>query len=194
VADYYRLDKPRGVLVDTVNDDTPAADAGLAEGDIILAVDGKRVDTMQQLRNTVSLLPVGHDAKLEILREGRTIEKKVTLGRLPGQDELAGMRGEAPSADDGIDGVTVRELDRQMRAHAGLPDDVDGVLVLEVSQRSNAARKGLARGDVIVEVNGKNVTDLDEYRRAVERDEDRPIKLRVYRPRTEGAITLFVPR
>ncbi len=194
VADYYGLDKPTGVLVDQVTDGAPAEDAGLEEGDIILSVDGKQVNTVSQLRNTVSLMPIGHKAELAIRREDKEIAKTVKLGELPDQDVLASTRGENPSADDGIEGVTVRALDAQLRGHGQVPEDIDGVMVVEVSQRSNAAREGLARGDVIQEINGKNVTSLDDYRRAVERDEDRPIKLRVYRPRNESTVSLFIPR
>jgi serine protease Do len=194
IADYYQLDKPMGVMVARVTEDAPAEEAGLEEGDIIMSVDGKRVDSVSQLRNTVSLLPVGHKAKLELQREGKQIEKTVKLGELPAQEQLASNRGSGPEDNDGIEGVTVRALNDQLRAHASVPDDIDGLLVTDVDNRSAAAREGLADGDVILEVNRRDVTSLDDYREAVSESEDRPVLLRVYRPRVEGRLFLAIPR
>ena len=194
IADYYELDKPAGVLVARVNEDTPAEKAGLEEGDIIMTVDGKRVDTVSQLRNTISLLPIGHKAELELQRDGKDITKTVKLEELVLDEQAATSRSSDQSADDGIEGVTVRELNEQLRAHGKVPEDVDGLMVIEIDQRSNAAREGLARGDIILELNTEAVSSLDEYRDAAKEGGDRPYLLRVYRPRTEGRIFLAIPR
>jgi len=194
MADYYDLGKPKGVLVARVTKDTPAEDAGLEEGDVILSVDGKDVNTVSQLRNTVSLLPVGHKAKLELIRDGETRKKTVKLGELPDQDQLADSRSSAPEDDEGIEGVTVRTLTSELRAHAQVPEDMDGLLVTEVDQRSAAAQEGLARGDVILEINRRDVDELDDYREAVAENGDKPILLRVYRPRGDTRIFLAIPR
>jgi serine protease Do len=195
IADYYGLDKPAGVLVARVNDDTPAEKAGLEEGDIITAVDGKRVDTVSQLRNTISLLPIGHKAELDIQRDGKDIQKTVKLEELDlGDAQASNRRDSDQSADDGIPGVTVRPLNDQLRAHNGVPDDVNGLMVVDVESRSQAAREGLASGDVILELNTEIVTSLSDYRDAAAQGDDRPYLLRVYRPRTEGRIFLAIPR
>ena len=193
MADYYGLDKPMGVLVARVTEDAPAEKAGLAEGDVIISVDGKLVDTVSQLRNTVSLMPVGHKAQLEIKRDGKTAKKTVTLAQLPDQGVVASNNG-GPTADDGIDGITVRSLNTDLRARAEVPDDVDGLLVTEIDPRSSAAREGLARGDVILEINRRAVTNLGDYREAVGTGEDRPILLQIYRPQNQGRIFLAIPR
>jgi len=194
IADYYELDKPAGVLVARVNEDTPAEKAGLKEGDIIMTVDGKHVDTVSQLRNTISLLPIGHKAELELQRDGKDITKTVKLEELVLDEQAATSRPSDQSADDGIEGVTVRELNEQLRAHGKVPEDVDGLMVVEIDQRSSAAREGLARGDIILELNTEAVSSLDEYREAAKEGGDRPYLLRVYRPRTEGRIFLAIPR
>ncbi len=172
MADYYKLDKPQGVVVSGVNEGTPAEKAGLQEGDVILTVDGAPVQTVAQLRNRISLLPVGHDAKLHVQRDGKAKDFTVTLAALPEQEDLAAQTqrgGDAPS--DGIEGVTLRALDERLRARAEIPADIDGLLVLEVAPRSNAASAGLARGDVIVSVNNQDVASIADYTAG---GEDRP--------------------
>ncbi len=195
MADYYKLDKPQGVVVSGVNKGTPAEKAGLQEGDVILTVDGAPVQTVAQLRNRISLLPVGHDAQLHVQRDGKAKDVTVTLAPLPAQEELAAATergGDAPS--DGIEGVTLRVLDERLRVRAEIPDDVDGLLVLEVAPRSNAASAGLARGDVIVSVNNLEVASIADYTQAVKTGQDRPVLLRVYRPQQQGLIYLAIPR
>jgi Do/DeqQ family serine protease len=193
IADYYGLARPQGVLVARVNEDTPAEKAGLQEGDVILAVDGHEVDSVAQLRNKVSLLPVGHEAELEIMRGDDTMTRNVTLDELPDQPTVASGRT-GPTDETAIEGVSVRALTDQLRSRADVPDDVDGLLVVEIEPGSRAAREGLRRGDVILEVNTREVTSLDAYRDALSQGEDRPILLRVYRPASDGRIFLAIPR
>ena len=191
-AERAGLPRLQGVLVNGVTADAPAEKAGVKELDIILAVNGKAVDTTQQLRNTISLLPVGREVELSLWRDGKTMTRKVKLEALPAQDQIAARRGGGPTADDGLEGVTVRELTSQHRSRAGVPDDVKGLLVAEVDQRSRAAREGLQSGDVILEINRREVSSLSEYRDAVQREPDRPVLLRVYRPLTQGGARIFI--
>ncbi|MFH1844645.1 MAG: DegQ family serine endoprotease [bacterium] len=194
MAEYHGLDRPRGVIIENVNDDTPAAAAGLEVGDIILSVDDHQVNSVAGLRNRISLSPVGHDAKLEILRDGREKRVTVELGALPDEVQVASTNRQGNEADDGIDGVTVRELTTRTRRLAGVPEDVDGVIVTEVAASSAAAREGLERGDVILEIAKESVNDLDDYRRLLQEDEDRPILLRVYKPQNETRLFMAIPR
>ncbi len=194
-ADLYGLPRPQGVLVAGVTKDAPAEKAGLKEEDIILAVEGRPVDTVAQLRNTVSLLPVGREVELTIWRGGKNVTSKVKLAQLPEQDQVAGRRGSAPTADDGLEGVTVRVLNDQARSRAGIPEDVQGLVVVDVDQRSRAAREGLTQGDVILEVNRREVRTLRDYREAVKTEPGKPVLLRVYRHQPAPArILIAIPR
>jgi serine protease Do len=195
MADYYKLDKPQGVVVSGVNKDTPAEKAGLKEGDVILTVDGAPVQSVAQLRNRISLLPVGHDAQLQVQRDGKSKDVTVKLAALPAQEELAAQTTHSgDSSAEGLDGVTLRVLDERLRARAEIPSEIEGLLVLEVDQRSNAASAGLARGDVIVSVNNMDVPSISDYTKAVKTGQDRPILLRVYRAQQQGLIYLAIPR
>jgi len=195
IADYYGLDKPRGVLVASVDDDTPANRAGVQEGDIILSIDRERVDTVSELRNTVSLMEVGSTVELDILRDGDDVRKKVTLGELPTPDGVVrGRPGTGPEADDGIDGVTVRALTDRLRGHMELDGDLEGLLVTEVGTRSLAAREGLRQGDIILSIDRREVGSLDDYREAMEEAGDNGVMLRVFRPAINQRLMLVIPR
>lgn len=195
IADALKMDRPRGVLISQVNEDTPAARAGLQYGDVILTVDGKEIRNPSMLRNVISLSEVGHEAELEILRDGKPRTVMVRLDRLPDQQVAAGGGNRAePDSDDSLEGVTVRAVDARLRAMANLPDDVDGIYVVSVSPTSNAAREGLAEGDVIQEIRGQKVASLADYQKALAGDKDRPVFMRVYKPQQRLSIFIAVPR
>jgi serine protease Do len=194
IADYYGLDRPRGVLIAQVNDDTPAKAAGLKDGDIILSVDDKEIENPSMLRNTISLSDVGHPAKVRVLRDGKEKDFTVTLAALPDLNNGAANTRREPAQDETLDGVTVRVVTDRVRQNAGLPEDVNGLLVVAVEPGSNAAGEGLAEGDVIQEVNRAKVGSLDEFREALGRSPDRPVFMRVYKPQQRSTIFLAVPR
>ncbi len=195
LADYYGMTKPRGVLVAQVNDDTPAAAAGLKEGDIILAVDGRDINTPNALRNLISLSDVGHPARVQVLRDGKERDIIVKLGRLP-DAEVAGNTPTRKEVDEDttLAGVTVRPLTDRMRAMAQMPEKVRGMLVTGVKATSNAAGEGLAEGDVIVQINGQPVESLEAFQAALARTPDRPVFMRVYKPQAKQNVFLAVPR
>jgi len=194
MADYYGMDRPRGVLITQVNDDTPADRAGLRNGDIILSVDDKAIKNPSMLRNVISLSEVGEKVKLDIVRDGKEKEVYVNLEELPTD---AGGRGSQPSEpvqDESLDGVTVRELTASLRSTASLPDDMEGLLVVNVAGASNAAREGLAQGDVIQEVGREAVISLEGFKDALGKKTDRPVFLRVYKPGQQRSVFIAVPR
>ncbi len=194
LADYYGMDRPRGVIVAQVNEDTPADKAGLRDGDIILSVDGEEIRNPSALRNVISLSAVGHEAKLEILREGKPKTVKVTLDPLPENDQMAQANTEEEEEDISLEGVTVRPLNARTRTMANLPDDLMGLIVTNVAPTSNAASAGLARGDVIQEVDRREVTSLGDFQKALRGDTDRPIFMRVFKPRANRSVFIAVPR
>ncbi len=193
VADYYGMDRPQGVLVGSVNDDTPAQKAGMKNGDIILSVDDQAIKNPSMLRNVISLSSIGHKAKIEILRDGKKKTLKVKLEALPGQ-EIAENSTPEVNEDESLDGVTVRELSDRLRVMANLPEEINGVLVSGVDQGSNSARVGLTEGDIIQKVNNEDVESLQEFRKALGKNTDRPAFLRVYKSTQNRSIYIAVPR
>ncbi len=192
MSEALDLDGPRGVLVSSVEEDTPAAAAGLAEGDIVLSIDGQRVDSVSKLRNLISLSGVDSKVAVEILRDGKEKTLDVVLGQLPDAEDRAQRDEEEAPEVERIDGVSVRELTDRYRQRFQVEDDVDGVLVVDVDQASEAFRVGLRQGDVIVEVAKETVVGLDDYRRLVKENPDKPVLLRVRRG--GGNLFVAVPR
>lgn len=193
VADYYGLEKPHGALVVTVNDDTPASRAGIQEGDIILEVDKREIKNPSMLRNVISLSEVNHKAEILILRDGKEKKLKVKLASFPSQDSVQPTVPEI-SEDETLDGVTVREISNRLRAMQEIPEEFDGLLVTGVDSASNAARVGLAEGDIILKVDNKDVKTLKEYREALGQNTSKPAFLRVYKSQQRRSIYIAVPR
>ncbi len=196
MADYYGMDRPRGVLITQVNEDTPAERAGLQDGDIILSVDDREIRNPSMLRNVISLSEVGQEVDLAIIRDGKEKNVAVKLEKFPDPEELAAAGAAAdPDEDKSLDGVTVREMTESMRANIEtLPEDTNGLLVTAVEQASNAAGEGLATGDIILEVGKEPVTTLKGYQEALDKNTDRPVFLRVYKPLQRQSIYIAVPR
>jgi serine protease Do len=196
MADYYGMDRPRGVLVTQVNEDTPAEKAGLQDGDIILSVDGKEIKNPSMLRNVISLSEVGQEVDLAIVRDGKEKNVSVKLDKFPDPEQLAAAgQPDDPDEDETLDGVIVREMTGRIRAMMeNLPEDIEGLVVTGVEQTSNAAREGLEEGDVILEVGREPVTTLKEFQKALGKNTDRPVFLRVFKPRPGQSIYIAVPR
>ncbi len=179
LADALGMGKPRGVLLSSVTDDTPASKAGLKEGDVILSADGREMNDVSTLRNYISLCGVGHKAKLIILRDNKEKNVTVKLGEFP--DNLAELEvEEEEKTSDKIDGVTVKVLNDSYRQQLSLEDDVKGLVVVEVAQDSNAAHEGLRKGDIITEVNQTVVDSLKSFKKAIG-DNKKPMLLRILR-------------
>jgi serine protease Do len=196
MADYYGMDRPRGVLITQVNADTPAERAGLQDGDIILSVDGREIKNPSMLRNVISLSEVGQEVDLAIIRDGKEKNVEVKLEKFPDPEQLAEAGTPAdPDEDNTLEGVTVQEMTERVRTTMDtLPDDMNGLLVTEVEQTSNAAGENLAAGDIILEVGKEPVTTLKGYQAALGKNTDRPVFLRVYKPTQRQSIYIAVPR
>jgi serine protease Do len=195
MANYYGLDSPRGVLVAQVNEDTPAQKAGLKDGDIILSVNDQEMKNPSNLRNTISLSEVGQKVNLRIIRDGKEKNVEVKLEAFPDPQRTAQAGpSEDPDEDVTLDGVTIREITGRMRAMIELPEDIEGLLVTGVERASNAAEQGLAEGDVILEVSNQKVADFAAFKKALKINTDRPVFMKVYKPRQQRTIYLAIPR
>jgi serine protease Do len=188
----------KGAVVQDVIAKAPAAKAGVKAGDVVVAVNGKAVEDRGQLTRAVAAIAPGGKATLSLLRKGKKQEVVVTVGTRPDEEALA--RGEGPEdgggeADAGTEtkgaklGLRLQalspELARQLKVEAE-----SGVLVADVSPDGAAARAGIQRGDVILEVNQEGVTKPDQVAAAAAKAKPGDVVLlRVKR----GANASFIP-
>ena len=151
VAEYYGLGERKGVLVYQVLPGSPASKAGVRDGDIVEAFDGKTIQHSRQLIDLVSGAKAGRRIRLEILREGKSQTLEVEIGERPAEVELAGGGG---SSGETWRGLKVGPLTPEQLERIGLAPGTTGILVVEVESGSPAEQAGLHEGDVINEVKG----------------------------------------
>jgi len=167
LADSFGLKERKGALVADVEEDGPADKAGIKKGDIILNFDGKEINEMSELPITVAQTPVGKRVEVIILRNGKTITKKVKIGELK-EDETYAFFDEGARKEIGMEVSEItQELARKYRV-----SETRGVLVTYVESNSPADLAGIREGDVIIEVNRETVENLDEYYKAIKKAED----------------------
>jgi serine protease Do len=167
----------KGAVVQDVIASAPAGKAGVKAGDVVTAVNGKPVEDRGQLTRTVASIPPGGKASLSLLRKGKKTEITVTVGTRPDEDALARGEGSeegessgeaAASAKGAKLGVRLQGLTPEMRRQMKIDGDV-GVLVAEAVPDGAAARAGIQRGDVILEVAQDPVSKPDQVTAAVSR-------------------------
>lgn len=164
LARQFKVPDLRGALVNQVEPGSPADKAGLVQGDVIRAVNGRPVEGTARFRSLVASTPPGTTVTLGILRDGKEMTLKVTLGELPTQ--LAG--GAAPPTGT-LRGMTVQDLTAEIRRQLSLPRGTQGVVISDLDPESPAARAGLRPGDVIQSINREPVASVEDFDRLAAR-------------------------
>lgn len=172
------LQRAQGALISQVQPGSPAERAGLAPGDVILSIDGKRVEDSRDVQFRIAAIAPGTKVKLGIFRDGRELEMVATLAEMPDDLRSGRMEG-APGS--GLDGVDVEELTPELVRQLGLGRQTTGVVVTYVDPSSAAAEAGLSRGDVIQEVNRIRVKNVASFERVLKQAGNKPILLLVNR-------------
>jgi len=162
LAESFGLKKTEGVLIAEVSEGSPAEKAGLKQGDIILRLNGKKIDDVGELRNKIALTAPGTKVKMEVLRENKHKTLQVPIGKQP----VGRAIGMAQHKILGKIGLVVQDLTGELAEQFGYQEG-QGVLVAEVEPGSPAARVGIRPGHLIEEVNRKRVHNMDEFVRAL---------------------------
>ena len=161
--EYYNLPQVAGVLVQRVTEGGPAARAGLQQGDVLYSVDGTVVYQPNGLQNLIAQKRPREDVTVRIYREGSPRDLTVRLGEAPLTSvEQPEARPEAPAAEAKL-GISVEELTPGLAQQLGY-SEAGGVIVTEVSPLGPAGRRGIRRGEKILEINGEPVSSPDDVR------------------------------
>lgn len=208
-AEELNLGETRGVLIEEVEKDSPAAKAGLEADDVLLSFDGERLRSVRQLRRLVQETPAGAEVEIEFSRQGQKrtaraeLEERHARMHLPEIHipEIEGPRVEVPGLNvwawtQGPRlGISGDELTPQLAEFFGV-EEGKGVLVREVSAGSAAARAGLKAGDVIVSLEDHKTPSVGELRRALREQEEDQVTLTIVRDRRQQTleVTLDPPQ
>jgi Do/DeqQ family serine protease len=189
LAESLSLPSARGALVSAVDADSPAARAGIRQGDVILAVNGRQVDDSNALRNTIASLAPGSTAKVTLLRGGRETTVDATVAERPA-DRAAGdgLGDDAPAS--GKYGMRVQPFTPDLASELEVPRSTKGVVIADLDPSGIAASSGLQEGDVIVRVGSTDVTAAEDLRAALDAQGSRPALVLVNRHGTTLFFTL----
>ncbi|HEY3812258.1 MAG TPA: Do family serine endopeptidase [Caulobacteraceae bacterium] len=187
IADSLGLTQPHGALVAELSPGGPSARAGLRTGDLILKLDGRDVKSSEDLTRQVGLVRAGDVIRLTVVRDGREQEIDVRSGVRPDEQQLA--------ANDQYGGDGQAQGDGQSASVLGMrlePDPQGGVAIDGVKSDSDAAEKGLSRGDVIVMAGGLRTATPQDLSAAVAKTRQEGRKAVLLRVK-HGGQTVFVP-
>lgn len=184
-----------GILVSNVKPGGAAEKAGVKRGDIITAINGEKLEDSNTLRNKVAGTAPGTAIKLTLLRDGKEVELTATLdefnpdeGKKP-SDGKEGPNGPGPKEQGGKLGVTLEPVTPQIAKQLGL-DAAEGLVVSEIDPSGPAADAGIARGDVILEVNKRSVNSVADVKAALDGAGAKPILLLLNRRGQTNYVTV----
>ncbi|HET6929648.1 MAG TPA: PDZ domain-containing protein [Candidatus Acidoferrum sp.] len=215
-----KLPEERGALLGKIVPDSPAAKAGLKENDVVLEINGQRIEGTEQFRRMIHEIPAGRTANLTVWRDGRSQNIKVTIAKheagnmkvfadgpksfafkmptLPEMPDLSGLehlRSFAMiSPGRPLLGIDAENLKGEFGNYFGAPDG-EGVLVRGVFANSAAAKAGLKVGDVITSLNGERIHNASELREKLLTSHDaKSIKLGILRNKSELTLSVELPQ
>jgi serine protease Do len=183
MADSLGIAHRKGELVQAVEPGKPAANAGIAAGDVVMKVAGKEVTPEQSLSFIVANTAPGTRIPVELMRNGKNMSVTATVGRRPSEEELA-QQSFDPSQPQGEDdfnkpkkqgeglsegalGMSVLPLSPALARQVGAQENTQGLIVSAVDPSSDAGTKGLQRGDIVLSANYRAVTSVAELEAAI---------------------------
>jgi serine protease Do len=160
MAEYYNHEGKKGVFVADVFEGDPADQAGIQPKDIILSVNGEKIETSRQLTGVIAKIPVNDNAKIKILRNGKEKTVKVKIAKRP--EERLARRSTAPEQTEEF-GIRVSDLTPEISQGLNI-DETTGVVVTQVESGSKGEDADVRVGDIIKEINRQPVKNAAEYK------------------------------
>jgi len=174
LADSFKVKGLDGVVVAQVKKDSAADKAGVKRGDIILSLNGEKIEDSNSLRNRIAGTAPGTEVTLKIQRDGSEQDIKITLSEVSTEEQAGSDKGpaadkEGDSSNSGKLGITVQPLTADTAKKLGLPADAKGLAVSDVDPDGPAAEAGIREGDVILEVNRQEVQTAEDMQGALDK-------------------------
>jgi len=154
------LKDTQGALVVSVGKDDPAEKAGVKVDDFIINVAGKRTSTASQVSMLIAGQTIGEPFDLTVIRGGQEMTLSITPVKRASKPIIQGGTNTVNIEELGL---TIRDIDEEIRKSANIPENVRGVIIAQVSPNSNAYRKGLQPGVVITQIEGQKVESVEEF-------------------------------
>lgn len=182
LADSLGIPHNRGEFVQAVEPGGAAANAGIRAGDVIVRVDGKDVTRNQTLSYLIAGIGPGRRIPIELIRDGRRMTVTASIQERPSEEQLARsfdseQRGfdtfdpRAPGKDASLSeralGISVEPVTPRIARHLGAPDNTKGLVIDAVDPSSDAARKGLRRGDILLSANNRDISTVEQLESAI---------------------------
>lgn len=177
IAESLGMESPHGALIADLHPKSPAYDAGIRSGDVVLSIDGKAVQDPQALKFRFATLSIGETAELEVFRSGKTRTVKVKAVAPPDsppRNETA-IIGTSP-----LSGATVANVNPALIEEIGLSGVDSGVVIVGTARPSRAAMLGLRKGDKILQINDAKIASVKDVQAAI-KDERRSWQLVIQR-------------
>ena len=169
LAEALGIDTTRGAVISQVIPDSAADDAGMHEGDVVVAVNDREITDASSLRNTIGLFRADDEIEISFLRDGQRMSKRIRIRA------IEPPAGQGLKINKRLEGIRLADIDDQDG-----PQGQRGVRVVEIVQNSLAWQSGLREGDLIISVNKQPIYSLKDVERAVD-DEDAMLLLNVVR-------------
>jgi serine protease Do len=194
---------PEGALVDQVRPGSPSEKAGVKVGDIVTGIDGTKVDSSRTLQAQVLGKKIGDRVKLEVWRDGKTLTLEMVTKELPAENEAAGEEGEGEEEGGGAQppsheesaapselGIKLETLTPSLAERLGVGRQTKGAIVTEIAEGGLAAEAGLRPGDVVLEIDRKQISSAGEAGKLLAKPRPAGHLLRIQRGDTARYLSL----
>ncbi len=168
IAESIGLSETKGALIADITPGGPADKAGIKRGDVITEFNNITIGEMSELPKSVAITPPGTKSEVELIRDGRSKKVSVVLGELP--EQIVRKKPEVQEQKDVEDnlGLVVQDITPQIAKRLGI-EKTGGVIITNVYRGSPAWDAGLRKGDIIIELNKKEIDDVNQYKKIMNR-------------------------
>jgi len=186
----FDLDEVAGVLVNRVIEDTPAENAGLKNGDVILEFDHKKVENVSKFMLMVASSDIGKKVPVKIVRNKKEKNLTVELIERP-SDELAASDDPAVTNTEWL-GIEVESLNSDFAKRNEIEED-NGVIITNIENNTPASKSNMGIGDVIIEINSRAVENMKDYKNIVKEIKEENNEIILFYVKSKGGGYRFVP-